>query len=70
MMEMKRVLEKQADDGAPVVVLRDLFHAYFVGRAEGELAAHPMGAFKSLEAAKAWADHEFTGGEWRAVTVA
>jgi hypothetical protein len=62
---MVRVLEK-AVDGALVTVWRDTTHAFYVGKVpDANLARYPMGAFRFLEAARAWADRSLPGGEWR-----
>jgi hypothetical protein len=65
---LKPLAEKTLEDGSVVTLLRDFFHAYYVGKKpDPDLEGYPMGAFRSEDAAKTWADHEFAGGEWRAV---
>jgi len=62
---MAWVMEKTVD-GARVTIWRDTSHAFFVGRVpDANLERYPMGAFRSREAAGAWADRAFPGGEWR-----
>ena len=59
------VLQKTFE-GAQVTIWRDAHHAFYVGRApDANLEEYPMGAFQSFEAAKAWADRSFPGGQWR-----
>ena len=65
---MRPVAEKKLADGSVVRVLLDHFHAFYVGKSpDDDLARVPMGAFASEGAARAWADHAFAGGEWRAI---
>ena len=67
MMQMQKMVEKKLADGATVTVWRDSgHHGFYVAKVpDDKLAKHPMGAFVSLEAARAWADHAFEGGDWR-----
>lgn len=58
-------LEKKADDESIVRLCVDGHLAWFVERpADRDAATHPMGAFRSEEAAKRWADHHHPGGQW------
>ena len=56
---------KTSDDGAVITIFRDLHHGWFVGK-QGDRAyePQPLGAFKSEDAARAWADQHFEGGQW------
>lgn len=59
--------EKRDAQGSLVVLYTDDHAAWFVGRkGDPSLDPHPMGAFRSEEAAKNWADHKFDGGSWGA----
>ncbi len=59
-------IQEKTVEGARVTIWRDAHSAFYVGRApDANLERYPMGAFQSLEAAKAWADRSFPGGEWR-----
>ena len=63
-MKLDKITEKQVE-GDPVTIYRDIAHAFYVGKkTHGHLDQFPMGAFRSLEAAKRWADREFPGGDW------
>lgn len=62
---MKPMVEKQAGDGT-ITVYRDISHAYYVGkRPDPGLEKFPMGAFRTIDAARHWADEHFPGGEWK-----
>ncbi len=64
MAHMTRMAEKKVDDGT-VVIYRDAAHAYYVGKTpDANLEKFPMGAFKSLEAARKWADQHWKDGSW------
>ena len=61
---MAAVMEKTID-GARVTIWRDASQAFYVGKApDANLERYPMGAFRSVDAARAWADRSFPGGEW------
>lgn len=64
---MQRMADRKLDDGAVVTVWRDRgHHGYYVGKVpDDRMEKHPMGAFVSMDAAKAWADHEWSGGTWQ-----
>jgi dienelactone hydrolase len=60
--------EKTAEDGSEIRLVIDGHHAWFVERPEDrEAHAHPMGAFNGEAFARAWADREFPGGDWKPV---
>ncbi len=59
-----RIQDKEVD-GAKVTLWRDLTLSYFVGRVpDDRLEKIPLGAFVTLDAARAFADHAFPGGDW------
>ena len=68
MSAFKPVQKKTADDGKEIRLCLDGHHAWFIERpVDREAQTHPMGAFISDEAAKAWADHHHPGGAWTPV---
>lgn len=69
MSHFRPVSEKTTDDGSHLVISIDGHHAWFLQRpADRDAQANPLGAFQSEQAARAWADREFPGGEWTAIT--
>jgi hypothetical protein len=67
MTGMEKMQEKKLEDGAVVTIWRDPgHHGYYAGKVpDDKHAKHPMGAFLSLDAARAWAEHEWPGGAWQ-----
>lgn len=68
MADYKRIGVKRADDGSSLVLYQDqVDDSWFVGRPGDEaLDPVPMGGFISADAARAWADANFPGGQWSA----
>jgi hypothetical protein len=67
MADFKQMDKKQANDGSILILYQDADDdSWFVGRpGDGALDPVPMGSFRSADAARAWADSQFPGGEWR-----
>ena len=59
---------KRAEDGSEVELCLDGHHAWFIRRpVDRDEKSNPLGAFRSEEAARTWADRHFPGGEWKDV---
>ena len=67
MSRMTELARKHPVEGVMVRIFHDATHAFFVGKTpDGPLVRFSMGAFRSFEAARAWADQTFPGGSWQA----
>lgn len=66
MAHFRPVAEKTSDDGCRLVICIDGHAAWFLERpVDREVGGLPLGAFRSQEAARAWAERHFPGGTWQ-----
>ena len=68
-MKLNPKYRKTDEEGVEVTLFQDIAEAWYLGRPGDDEAYHPtpMGAFISEAAARKWADHHFSGGDWKPV---